>query len=463
MGAVGIIRAVVALLMRTVSASFLYSVAFVAGCDFAQAESAPRTNVPVESVAALDPVEDSGKHAERLAGDRSSEPGPELDELPPYDGPRIEDPSGTALASFYAALSRTEADRAGAITRVLHMGDSSIGLDGLPHALRTRMMDRFGDAGPGFVLIDKFSDNYKSNVAHFEARGWNVCYIAYLCKKDGHYGLGGHTFVGKRGSWARVRPRSRGQYGRTVSRFEVWYAGGEGGGQLQLGVDRAEPVILDTRSDGLVDRWYTQEVEPGSHTLELRAMGRGRVRVYGVVMENDGPGVVWDTVSMIGAFTKRLTGFDPSHIREQIRRRKPDLLVLNYGGNDLKRLVTGSTSPEGYKQEFAEVLHRLRGDDGPPCLVVGIIDHGRSGRLSVEPEHVASLVTAQREVAFEQGCAFFDSVAAMGGEGSIRRWHSQRLAAPDLKHLNHRGRDKMGQLMFDALMAGYAAWKHGGR
>jgi len=73
------------------------------------------------------------------------------------------------------------------------------------------------------------------------------------------------------------------------------------------------------------------------------------------------------------------------------------------------------------------------------------------------------MVQAQRDAAFEQGCAFFDSVAAMGGPGSLKQWRTHRppWAEPDLKHLNARGRDRMGAMMFDALMRAYRSWKAG--
>ncbi|MCB9569995.1 MAG: hypothetical protein H6710_22710 [Myxococcales bacterium] len=106
------------------------------------------------------------------------------------------------------------------------MGDSSIGLDGLPHAIRSRMQGRFGDAGPGFVLIDRFSKNYTSQVATIDAAGWEICYIAYLCRKDGRYGLGGHVFGGEREAWSKIGPPARGFLGREVSRMELWYGAG---------------------------------------------------------------------------------------------------------------------------------------------------------------------------------------------------------------------------------------------
>ena len=52
---------------------------------------------------------------------------------------------------------------------------------------------------------------------------------------------------------------------------------------------------------------------------------------FGLVLETDGPGLVWESVSMIGAFTKRLNGFDTDHIAGQVAHRSADLLVLNFG------------------------------------------------------------------------------------------------------------------------------------
>lgn len=387
----------------------------------------------------------------------------------PHGEPRafqpIEDPKGS-LRAFYEALSRTDSDAPGAITRALHLGDSSIGLDGVPHAIRSRMQDRFGDGGAGFVLLDRYSENYKNRAAAIRSGGnWDICYIAYLCKKDGHYGLGGHVFRGRRGSSSTISTMKKGGYGTDVSRFEVWYAGQPGGSELAVRIDGGEPKVIDTAADTLEDRWEEFAVDPGEHSITVEARGRGSLRAYGVVLETEGPGVVWDSVSMIGAFTKRLHGYDPTHIAVQIAHRDPHLLVLNFGGNDLRRIVTQTVTADEYVEELRKVLSTLRaGKPSMSCLVVGVIDHGRSGQQTVQPRHVDAMIEAQRKAAHEEGCAFFDTVAAMGGAGSLRKWRkrSPPLAEPDLKHLNHRGRELMGQWLYEALLAGYVAYRQRG-
>jgi lysophospholipase L1-like esterase len=378
--------------------------------------------------------------------------------------PVIEDPSNVALDRFFAALERTDADTAGALTRVMHMGDSSIGLDGLPHALRRRMQDRFGDGGAGFVLVDRESKNYDNRAAQLTASGWSVCYIPYKCDPSGRYGYAGHSFRGREGARTKLRTRTKGQYGRSVSRFELWYEADARGGLLSMRVDTGDWEKLDTYSDAAtpVAKWKTIDVEPGAHALELRWGGRGKPRAYGVVMETDGPGVVWDTLSMIGAFTPRLLAFDTEHIHEQVAHRAPDLLVFGYGGNDLRRFATDTVTHDVFVAETRDVLSRVRGaKPGTACLVVGVIDHVRAGPRQIAKRHLERMVAAQREAAHAEGCGFFDALAAMGGPGSIRKWRktSPPLSEPDLQHLSMHGRDRMAQMIFDALMVRYDAYK----
>jgi lysophospholipase L1-like esterase len=376
--------------------------------------------------------------------------------------PAIEDPSGRALDPFFAALARTESGGPGQMTRVVHMGDSSIGLDGIPHAIRRRMQARFGDGGAGFVLLQQESDNYRNRAAHVAGRGWSICYIAVKCDPDGRYGLGGHAFRARPGARTRVLTRRKGAVGREIARVELWYEARPGGGRLALEIDGAVPELLSTDAPRPEDRWHELWLDPGAHAIEVRDAGHGRARAYGIVLEAEGPGVVWDTVSMIGAFTKRLHEWDEAHLAAQIEHRDPDLLVLEFGGNDLRRFATTTVDGSTYAQEYRKAIRMLRrGKPQMACLVVGIVDHARAGKRKIARRWVVELVDAQREAAHAEGCAFFDAVAAMGGPGSIRRWWRlpEPLASPDLQHLSARGRDRMGEMIYDALVGDYERWR----
>lgn len=385
-------------------------------------------------------------------------PRPE-DQLEPHQ--RVEHPE--ALAGFFAQLARID-DGAPEVARVVHLGASMIGADDLPSVLRTKFQTRFGDGGAGLVLLARYMPNYLHHWVDLDASGWDHCYIAYLCKKDGFYGLGGTTFWSDGGARTRIATRDH-ELGGAVSKLEVWYAADTRGGRLEVRVDDGEREIIETRGDTLEDRYHAIDVESGPHAIRLRALGGGRVRGYGVVFETDGPGVTWEQFSMLGAFTKRMLAWDPAHIAGQIAHRDPALVVFTYGGNDTRRVATGTLTHEEYVGEYLEAVQRVRaGKPEMSCLITAMIDRGKSLQYTIEAEHVELIVGAQREVAQKAGCAFFDSFTAMGGAGSMRKWRAQKppLASGDLKHLNHRGRVVLGGWIYDAVIDAYVDYRTGG-
>ncbi len=373
---------------------------------------------------------------------------------------RLDDPE--TLDPFYAALAASDLGYANAITRVLHYGDSAIGNDGIPGAIRSKMQARFGDAGHGFHLLGQPNASYRHQGVRFDEKSrWNHCFIIFGCRDDGYYGLGGTTFDSTGGAEVRLGTATKGAMGRKVSRFELWYAGMPRGGNIRVSLDNEPPVVLPTAAESLEDRWHVVETDDGEHTLTVRAAGGGKVRAYGVVLERDVPGVVWDEMSQIGALTRRMLNFDKDHLHRQLQRRSPNLVVFMFGGNDMNTQGTMAK----YRDEFTGVIRLFRGAGGDnplPCLVMSPLDHGeRDGNRIISRPIVHKLVQAQREVAHAEGCAFFNTYEAMGGDGSMGRWvrSSPALGSGDLAHLTHHGHKVVGGMLYRALIAGYRDYR----
>jgi lysophospholipase L1-like esterase len=373
----------------------------------------------------------------------------------------LELPSPTALDPFLEQLTKTDLGWAGEITRITMWGDSVIANDNVSSAARFEMQRRFGDSGHGFHLLAKPNASYKHKGVRFsDGEAWSRCYIINKCKSDGHYGLGGTTVWSSGGAESRFRTEDEIGFGRKVSRFEVWYAAQPKGGSIRVKIDDQEPQTIDTAADALEDRWQVFEVEDGAHDIRVRAAGGGQVRLYGVVMERDVPGVVWDGMEELGAFTSRMLYFDADHIRRQIEHRGTDLLVFMFGGNDL---LLPKGRHDQFEEDLRQMLRRFRAmPDAPACVVMSPVDHGeRTGPRVVSVATIEPLVAIQRKVALEEGCAFFDTYAAMGGEGSAGRWRKRDppLISGDLAHLTNAGQKVIGRMLYLALMKEYAAYR----
>jgi lysophospholipase L1-like esterase len=391
--------------------------------------------------------------------------------FPPYTArpedaaPKVLIEDSALLAAFYDKLTLAELGVPGAIARAGQWGDSLLGDDGLSHAVRSRLQRRFGDAGHGFHVLGRYNLAYlHRGVDYRDREGWTSrCEIIFKCEEDGRYGYGGVSTRSSGGGTARWKTTKQG-LGSSVSRFEFWYAEEPDGGDFQIKVDGEVNAVIKTAAATRGDGFHVVEVPDGPHEFEVRSIG-GAVRGYGVVLERQGPGVVWDNLALIGSFTQRLDYQDAEHIAGQIKRRDLDMLVFTLGGNDVQREKTDLwRTMEPYEQEYDRVLTKFRaGKPQAACLVTSLTDHGeRVGAHGVRSRRVVpKLVASQRKVAKARGCAFFDMFQAMGGDGSIERWYRSNppLAGGDLGHPTSEGHEILASMLYQALMHGYAEYR----
>ncbi|HWO10133.1 MAG TPA: hypothetical protein VNN80_11655, partial [Polyangiaceae bacterium] len=120
-------------------------------------------------------------------------------------------------------------------------------------------------------------------------------------------------------------------------------------------------------------------------------------------------------------------------------------------------------STEPYEREYSRVIRKFRaGKPEASCLIMSLTDHAqRVGGAIVSRDIVVRLAAAQRRVAASEGCAFYDTFAAMGGPGTIERWRkaSPPLASPDLRHPTVAGQRHIAAELYRALMSAYAAYR----
>lgn len=391
--------------------------------------------------------------------------------FPPFVGSIPKDPEAPiefieAMDAYYRQLTLVDLKVPNTLARAGHWGDSIIAADGLTSKIRSLMQERFGNGGHGFHVGSRYNNAYLHRGIRFTSDKWASCLIITRCRKNDRYGYGAVASDSSGGALSRWWTPSEGE-GSGISRIELWYAEQPEGGWIQTTLDDQEPIVLDTNADQVRDGWRLYEAEPGAHHFKVNALGNGAARVYGATFETHGPGVVWDELSMIGSFTQRLDYQDPTHLREQLQHRQLNLMVFLLGGNDTLR-HTQDLSPKRpmtpYREEYTAVLKKFRtARPEASCLVMSVTDHADQISPGVVKTRsvVPRMVEVQREVAHEQGCAFFNTFAAMGGEGSIYRWSRKRpaWANGDYAHLVTLGQEAVAQYLVDALLRGYVEYR----
>ena len=371
----------------------------------------------------------------------------------------IVDPSGKALNGFYEALGRTARKEPGAVTRVLHFGDSIVTSDYVSGTLRRKLQKQFGDAGHGFMLLANAWPAYRHNdVYRFASKGWRVSRIVGPLSPDGLYGLGGVSFRAPPGSRARFGTAKQGKYGRRVSSFELAYLEQPDGGTLRISLDGKERSLLETAGATPKVRYHRIDVEDGEHELEIATL-KGYSRGFGVVMERAGPGIVLDAIGIQGARIRFLDKQDDAHWAEQLKWRRPNLLIYQFGANESG---DGFAYPmDEYHRTMVDVLKQ--GREAVPkagCLVLAAMDRAeKRGTQLVSMEVIAAIVKEQKKAAADVGCAFWNTYQAMGGPGSMAGWVGRGLGQADLTHPTGSGSDVLASWIFRALVDGLNAYQ----
>lgn len=166
--------------------------------------------------------------------------------------------------------------------------------------------------------------------------------------------------------------------------------------------------------------------------------------------------VVYDVLGTNGARAVRLMSWNDSSFASSVARRKPDLIILAYGTNEV---TDNNWSVESYQRLFVNIMRRFRRAApeasilifGPPDRAV----RGPGGWKSVGK--MTALLEAQRRAAIEMGAAFWSSYAAMGGAGSMNTWVAGGMGQPDHVHLTARGYLRLGDMFYEDFLSAYEA------
>ncbi len=367
----------------------------------------------------------------------------------------LEDRDGHSMDALHAALRRASGGEGQA--RLVFYGASHVASDFFTGALRKNLQARFGDAGHGVVLPAHPWRTYRHLGVRLESdrRRWEGHKVVASDREPDYYGVAGaYVETSVPGAFGRVSTTARG-VGSRAGLFDVFYLQRPGGGSFDVLVDGRPQGRVSTGAAAASAGYATYRVPDGPHELELRARGDGPVRLFGVAVEREAPGVIVDTLGINGARARYQLLWDDALYREHLARRRPDLVVLAYGTNE-----SGDRRPiADYEASLRGVVGRVR-EVAPnaSCLLIGPSDRplSRADGAFEDRPRTADIVAVQHRVALSAGCAFFDLVAFSGGPLSMVEWAAMdpAYAAPDHVHYTRRGYERLAEVLEAALLEG---------
>ncbi|WP_342377275.1 GDSL-type esterase/lipase family protein [Myxococcus stipitatus] len=377
-------------------------------------------------------------------------------------GARVDDPcvapsaagcGRTALAPFFESLDALSAGTASTPTVIEAFGNSLIAGDRIVDILREDLGAGFGAAGRGVLLVDRMAPYGGRGRTGYSKGGWQPRTLGELRKPPHLFGITGVYHVATAAK-ARSRFKLEGEPHGTLWWLDVPDAGA-------LTVMSGDTVLARTEPSGSGLSKSTRFVLPaGATAVDVVAEGKGAV-VQGVVLQQARPGIVLDMLGVPSADASLYARLEDGALRSQLAEREPRLLVFFLGGNESKRLEWKRTDLKTLREDLGTLLRRARAAaPSSACLVVGPMDAVRDakdrGKAFTQRPFLEAVVSAEREVTLAEGCAFFNLYEAMGGKGSLERFHRSGYMHDDLVHPRGRGLDVLGHLVTDALLRAWA-------
>ena len=342
--------------------------------------------------------------------------------------------------------------------RLTFFGASHTQGDFFTGRIRRTLQTKYGDIGHGFVFPAAITDGYRAQDVNLcRSDRWFADYVGKTDgRDDGLYGLGGASVSsGDPGQFGWIETTRTNAQGRRAASYDLFSLGQAAGGSLAVRIDDAAPISIATRADQPQLLHHRFEVPDGPHRFEVRPVGDGEVRLFGVSVERPGPGVIVDAIGIRGKTANTWLQWNRAMAADGLATLAPDLVALAYGaneGNDLRYTM------EQYEKDLGNVLRQLRAAlPDTACVLIGPSDRG----VKIDDhtfgvwDRTRPIADVQRAIAPQFGCAFWDWQAAMGGPGSMVGWYEQTppLAANDLLHFTQPGYERAADMFLAALDA----------
>ena len=255
------------------------------------------------------------------------------------------------------------------------------------------LQDQYG--GPrGFTIAawPNARGYWQSGVTISQGEGWSIVRLGSDRTRPDYYGIAGVVFDSEgreaRATLTRAVP---------AQDLEVSFQRQPNGGDLHI---EFGDVARTISTHGPIGAGFEVVHTDSPHEeVRLRASPGASVRLYAVVLEEEG-GVVVDNAALGGTKSRyHLASLDPVYAA-QVRRRDPHLVLLGFGGNEGNDF---GTSINVYGTNLRRMLSRVRRlTPNADCVLVGPLDKPlfRNGRWT-HRYRTTSIARVQEDAAQE--------------------------------------------------------------
>ncbi len=326
--------------------------------------------------------------------------------------------------------------------RIAFFGDSMIEGDLITQTFRKLLQDKFGGQGVGFVPIMCPSDKFRSTAIVKISNGWQVeNFQSSLTSKN--LFISGYLFKGQN-EWVEIVDHTITDTQINIQK-NLFYGYANFPSKVKVNTENINIPAKEVFGKILLNNQRSGGIKIS--TID------NKLPIYGISFESQS-GVFVDNFSYRGISGVELNMIDTALIKMLVLKNSYDLIILQYGVNVLFK-------PDGknfnwYAKLLKPVIQKLKNSFGKAdILIVSTADRAfRYDGTYKSAVGIDSLVKVQAGIAYENGVAFYNQFATMGGENSMVSWvnSTPKLANKDHIHPNPSGAKILAENFFNAFI-----------
>lgn len=370
-----------------------------------------------------------------------------------YETNEIEYYNINSIQPFFDQLKLTNRKK----VTILHFGDSHVQYDQAPGIIRDNFQKLYGYSGRGFVFP-------------YAAAGTHAAYD-YKTKMSGNWTSSKNInkeikhSLGISGVTIRTIDSTAGFHVqfytskeelRRVNLITLFLKSTDSSFQLKYRIAESGPWFPVSISSELNNRFELKLTQPFNNSIEFKVdktdSTQREFELYGIQLStSDNLGVSYNSVGINGA--SLLSFLKQDLFEEQIKYVNPDLIILDYGTNDL---AGGKFDSVYFINNLTKSINRIKEVLPNTCILIpSVQDFTVNGKnITATAEYAGFL----RRFAEKNPIVLYDYFAISGGKKSMRKWLNSGIAKSDQIHLTQQGYVLKGELYCNAILTGFARY-----
>lgn len=337
---------------------------------------------------------------------------------------------------------------------ILQIGDSHLQADFITSVIRITLQKEFGNGGRGLVVPFRLA---KSNEPLNYRSGSNYIWQSKRCVFPNQtlpIGIGGVT-INSIDSCADISIKTIDDsilsYG--FNKVKLFYENDSTSYSFALLDSLGNRVSMF--APDTIDRYsfiVTALLPSPMNKMTVKVVKTGeqqrRATIYGILLENGNPGIIYHTVGVNGA---QYTNYsDALHFSQQTKALKPDLIIISLGTNEAYGL---NFNKEKFYADIQLLTNQLK-QVNPDAGFLFITPACSYRRKKPNPRLPLATKTIIRFAA-DNNLSCWDLQGATGGDNSASGWKKNHLLRPDGVHYSRAGYELQGNLFCKAFLNAY--------